>query len=168
QLPDRNGRYKQLVTDWQIAAKVDAQQTWMSRLATELALLLSRGDSATQHMVRASLLKSDFLMRALGRPNRDQIVSVRPLELTTLEAIDLSNGEALANIMRQGAQTLSAREWKSPDEFIDWLYAFTLCREPTPIELQTLTDAIGNELSPAAIEDVLWAVCMLPEFQLVH
>ena len=46
-------------------------------------------------MVRAALLKSNDLMRALGRPNRDQIVSMRPSDLTTLEAISLANGETI-------------------------------------------------------------------------
>ena len=59
-------------------------------------------------MVRASLLKSDFLMRALGRPNRDQIVTSRPSELTTLEAIDLANGQALANALKSGARRIVA------------------------------------------------------------
>jgi hypothetical protein len=107
-------------------------------------------------------------MRSLGRPNRDQIVSVRPMELTTLEAIDLSNGETLAAMLRQGAANLLAREWQSPEEFINWLYRFALCREPTSLERETLAQAIGPELTAAAIEDVLWTVVMLPEFQLVR
>ncbi len=77
-------------------------------------MLLTRGGGA-QRMVRNSLLKSDFLTRSLGRPNRDQIVSVRPLELTTLEAIDLSNGETLAGYLRQGPNScrLAARRRRS-------------------------------------------------------
>jgi hypothetical protein len=168
QLPDASGKYGKFPDDWRPAAKVQGQEVWMSRLAPELASLLARGNAASQYMVRASLLKSDFLMRALGRPNRDQIVSVRPLELTTLEAIDLSNGEALASVLRQGAERLLARKWKSPDEFVLWLYPFALGREPTPDELRTLTNAIGPELTAAAIEDVLWTVLMLPEFQMVR
>ncbi len=167
-LPDANGKYGKLPDDWRPAAKVKGQEVWMNRLLFELASLLSRGGAASQFMVRASLLKSDFLMRSLGRPNRDQIVSVRPLELTTLVAIDLSNGEALASVLRQGAENLRRREWKSPGEFIDWLYRFALCRKPTQQELRTLSDAIGPELTAAAIEDVLWTVFMLPEFQLVR
>lgn len=167
-LPNANGKYGKPPEDWRPAAKASGQQVWMSRLEGELATLLTRGHAASGLMVRASLLKSDFLMRSLGRPNRDQIVSVRPLELTTLEAIDLSNGEALASVLRQGAENLRGREWKSPGEFIDWLYRFALGREPTPEELRTLSDAIGPELTATTIEDVLWTVFMLPEFQLVR
>ncbi|MCA9164407.1 MAG: DUF1553 domain-containing protein, partial [Planctomycetales bacterium] len=167
-LPAANGRYKQPPDDWQPAAPVAAQQVWMSRLANELATLLSRGNAGSQHMVRAALLKSNFLMRSLGRPNRDQIVSVRPLELTTLEAIDLSNGEELAGMLRQGASHLAARDWQSPDEFIRWLYHFALSRDPTADELRILTEAAGPELTEPVVEDILWSVLMLPEFQLVR
>lgn len=168
QLPDKNGKYKQPPKDWQGAAKVAQQQVWMGRLESQLTQALSRGDSASNAMVRAALLKSDFLMRSLGRPNRDQIVSVRPLELTTLEAIGLSNGEALADVLRRGAATLRERDWKSPEEFIDWTYRFALSRDPTDAERETLAEVMGPELTAATIEDVLWAVVMLPEFQLVR
>src|SRR4029453_13612357 len=35
------------------------------------------------------------LMRSLGRPNREQVVTVRPEQLTTLQALDLANGQIL-------------------------------------------------------------------------
>jgi hypothetical protein len=168
QLPDKIGKYARIPEDWRPAAIVTGQQIWMARLENNLGDLLSQQKATEPKMVRASLLKSDFLMRSLGRPNRDQIVTVRPLELTTLEAIDLSNGEELAALLRQGAAKLQQRSWQSPREFIEWLYAFALSREPTAAELQTLSDVVGPELSAAAIEDILWAVVMLPEFQLVR
>jgi hypothetical protein len=167
-LPDKAGKYKQSPADWQPAKLASGQQVWMSRVERELASLLVQGSSSSQKMVRASLLKSDFLTRSLGRPNRDQIVTVRPLELTTLEAIDLSNGESLASILRQGAANLLVRDWKSPEEFIDWLYQFGLCRQPTAEELAILKEAVGPKLTAAAMEDILWSVVMLPEFQLVR
>ena len=168
QLPNASGKYKQPPEDWQAAVSVSAQQVWMSRLQQELARLMSRGAGASQLMVRASLLKSDFLMRSLGRPNRDQIVTVRPLELTTLEAIDLANGEALAGVLRRGAETLLARYGQSPPDLIDWLYSFSLCRRPTSAEFDILMEAIGPELNAAVIEDILWSIVMLPEFQTVR
>ncbi|MEZ6055596.1 MAG: DUF1549 domain-containing protein [Planctomycetaceae bacterium] len=168
QQPDRSGKFKNPPKDWKPAAKVQGAQVWMNRLQGELASLLSRGASASGQMVRASLLKSDFLMTALGRPNRDQIVSVRPLELTPLEAIHLSNGETLANTLRNGATNLQKQNWQSPKELIVWLYQFALSREPTPEELVVLVEATGDSLSVEKIEDLLWAVVMLPEYQLVR
>ena len=51
---------------------------------------------------RASLVASDLLMRSLGRPNREQVVSDRPANLTTLEALDLSNSPLLAETLNRG------------------------------------------------------------------
>ena len=43
-------------------------------------------------------------MRSLGRPNREQVVTTRPAEMTTLEAIEMSNGQPLAELLQQGAE----------------------------------------------------------------
>nr|MDQ3332170.1 PSD1 and planctomycete cytochrome C domain-containing protein [Planctomycetota bacterium] len=56
--------------------------------------------------VRAAFVVSDPLMRSLGRPNREQVVTTRPDQLTTLQALDLSNGPLLAEMLTKGAGTL--------------------------------------------------------------
>jgi hypothetical protein len=154
--------------DWQPAALAARPEVWAARVDPQIAALLAHGTKGAGLMVRAALLKSDFLMRSLGRPNRDQIVRVRPSELTTLEAIDLSNGQALADALASGAKNLRARTWESPEQFVLWLYRFALCRKPSADELLVLTDALGNQLTDQGVEDTLWAVIMLPEFQLVR
>ncbi|MEQ9379235.1 MAG: PSD1 and planctomycete cytochrome C domain-containing protein, partial [Pirellulales bacterium] len=116
--------------------------------------------------VRASLVKSDLLMRSLGRPNREQIVTSRPTALTTLQAIDLANGPLLAEVLTQGCNVLS--EYETPDQMIDWLYRYSLSRGPTPDELAIARDILGASPSAASIEDLQWAVFMLPEFQLIR
>ena len=124
---------------------------------------------ASDLMVRASLVKSDFLMRSLGRPNRDQIVSVRPSELTTLEAIDLSNGQMLADTLQRGSQKLLGRKLG---------FARRVCPAGS-ISLPSaasrrltkqaaLSEALGEQLTEQGIQDALWTVIMLPEFQLVR
>lgn len=167
-LPDGNGKYKTPPTDWQAAVLVKQPEVWATRLNGELAALLSRGSGAANLMVRASLVKSDFLMRSLGRPNRDQIVTVRPAELSTLEAIDLSNGQILAETLSRGAKKLAATHNESPQQFTQWLFRFALSREPTANEQNVLAEALGDKLTERGIEDALWAVLMLPEFQLVR
>ena len=113
-------------------------------------------------------MKSDLLQRALGRPNREQIVSMRPNELSTLEAIDLSNGQALTNLLSAGAAKLKKRKWSSPEELARWLYVSALSREPAPAELKVAAGMVGADLSEQGIADLLWAVCMLPEFQTIR
>lgn len=119
-------------------------------------------------MVRATLLKSDFFMRALGRPNRDQIVSVRPADLTTLEAIDLSNGQALADYLAKGAPRILAEHGSRPEELSRWIFQFALSRNPTANEAAAAREVLGDKPAPEHVEDLLWAVFMLPEFQLVR
>lgn len=166
--PNARGRYVKPPDDWQAALEVTQPQVWPAKLKTVLPELVARAASAPDLMVRASLVKSDFLMRSLGRPNRDQIVSVRPSELSALEAIDLSNGEILADTLHRGAENLLAKNWQSPAEFVQWLYQFALSRDPTADEARVLAEALGDKLTEQAIEDALWAVIMLPEFQLVR
>jgi hypothetical protein len=47
---------------------------------------------AERQLVRAALVNADALMLSLGRPNREQVVTTRGDVLTTLQALDLSNG----------------------------------------------------------------------------
>lgn len=117
--------------------------------------------------VRAALVKNDFLMRSLGRPHRDQVVTTRPSELTTLQAIDLSNGDILAGYLSAGARRL-VNQGKSSDELAKWLYRFALSREPTIKEQAVLSQIAGDGRNAVAIEDLLWSVFMLPEFQMIR
>ena len=45
--------------------------------------------------VRASLVAADPLMTALGRPNREQVMTLRFSAATTLQALELTNGKTL-------------------------------------------------------------------------
>ena len=129
--------------------------------------LLSQSPSDGR-MVRAALLKSDFLTRSLGRPNRDQIVSMRPNELSTLEAIDLANGEMLSKWLTAGARRLAKSEHGDTQSLVTVIYRRALSRNPTSQELNVIQESMGKQLTAVAIEDLLWSVVMLPEFQLVR
>jgi hypothetical protein len=43
-----------------------------------------------------------------------------------------------------------------------------LSREPAPAELKVAAGMVGAEISEQGIADLLWAVCMLPEFQTIR
>jgi len=49
---------------------------------------------------------SSTLTRALGRPVRDQVISVRPSESSPLQALELVNGEAYTRRLSRGARRL--------------------------------------------------------------
>ena len=139
-----------------------------AKAEVRMAEMLAGVDGTSSLPARASLMKSDMLQRALGRPNREQIVSMRPNELSTLEAIDLSNGQALTNLLATGAAKLKKRSWSSPEDLTRWLYVSALSREPAPAELKVAAGIVGAEISEQGIADLLWAVCMLPEFQTIR
>lgn len=128
---------------------------------------LTMAMSSNSNMVRASLVKSDFLMRSLGRPNRDQIVTSRPSELTTLEAIDLANGQTLATALQRGANQWTDSE-QSTASIVRELFQFALSRQPTAAELSVIQESLGHELTAEACEDLLWSICMMPEFMMVR
>jgi hypothetical protein len=126
-----------------------------------------RGKNGAAKMVRASLVPADLLMRALGRPNREQIVSMRPDNITTLEAIDLANGEQLAAYLKPGAERLMSAG-HSPPALIETVYMRALSRRPSESETRELSAVLGDNPTPQAVEDLLWMVLLLPEFQFVR
>ena len=63
--------------------------------------------------------RSDRLTRALGRPDRSQVITTRTDESTTLQALELVNGEVFADQLRRGAQRLMSDPPKRPASIFD-------------------------------------------------
>ncbi len=122
-----------------------------------------------RQFVRAALVNADALMRSLGRPNREQVVTTRGNVLTTLQALDLSNGPILYDTLAHGAANLLKAHADAPsDQVIASLYLQALCRNPTAEEWTTARAIVGAPATPEGLADLLWAVFMLPEFQLIR
>jgi hypothetical protein len=150
-----------------VAAPVGAWTDVVERTARPLlAAVMAGGTDAP--MVRAALLRNTPLMQSLGRPIRDQIVSMRPTTLTTLEAIDLANEPGLAGMFAAGAQRLLQQEWESTDALIEHIFGSALTRSPSDEERSLFREALGDDPGVDAVQDALWAVCMLPEFLLIR
>ncbi len=162
----REGRLGKTPGPWQSVTLLGRPQVY-AKIDSQIRRGLAMGLSSESSMVRASLLNSDFLMRSLGRPNRDQIVSSRPSELTTLEAIDLANGDSLAKSLAVGARRYLEKNL-STVELVEQIYRFALSREPSPGEKQAIAAALSSEPTQQSVEDLLWAICMMPEFMLVR
>ena len=105
-------------------------------------------------------------MRSLGRPNREQVVTVRPESLSTLQAIDLANGEILDRMLREGAEAI-ADTIDDPAELVDMLFRRALVRPPTDTEREVAIGLLGSA-DIESIQDLLWLLVMHPEFQFVH
>ncbi|MCE9560698.1 MAG: PSD1 and planctomycete cytochrome C domain-containing protein [Planctomycetes bacterium] len=122
-----------------------------------------------RRFVRATLVHCDDLMRSLGRPNREQVVTTRPDQLTTLQALDLANGQTLTTTLSRGAANiLKASPKATADELAERLFVRALSRKPTAPELAAAKGLLGDKPTPDSVADLLWAVVMLPEFQLVR
>lgn len=169
-LPDDQGRYpkdKQPAT-WQPAAVVTNQGAWAGGEEAFAARLGRITVTGPMPMVRAVLVKSTPLMAALGRPNRDQVVTSRPADLTTLEAIRLANEQSLADELAAGGKRILAARGPAADTILEWLFAAALARRPTAAEAAAARELLGERPTPESVGDCLWAVVMLPEFQLVR
>ena len=107
-------------------------------------------------------------MIALGRPNREIVVTTRPSVATTLQALEMTNGETLADILKRGAKNLLESSGRAGENLVPTLYEKALGRKPSDRELQLARQMLGQPAEPAGAEDLLWAVTMLPEFQLIY
>ena len=152
---------------WKSAAELHDHSTgpWGKILDPKQILAVSGGGNIPP--VRAALVKNDFLMRSLGRPHRDQVVTSRPRDLTTLQAIDLANGDLMANHMQKGAQAF-ARKGEESGEMVDWVFRHAFSRAPLAGERKVLSSVIGDGRDAQSVEDLLWLVFMQPEYQIVR
>ena len=127
-------------------------------------------DSATEGpKVRASLMDCDALQRSLGRPNREQVVTQRGELLTTLQALDLSNGQRVTDLLKAGAAKVLADQKGQPvDKIIDEVFQDALSRLPKTSERGTAREILTDKPTPESLADLIWVVVMLPEFQLIR
>jgi mono/diheme cytochrome c family protein len=117
---------------------------------------------------RAAMAVADSLTRALGRPNREQVVTQRATVATTLQALELTNGQILATMLKKGAERWTSRPHPATATLVASIYRQALGRPPTPAERQIAVATIGTPARNDGVEDLLWALVMLPEFQLVY
>ncbi len=112
--------------------------------------------------IRTAFVQRDSLQAVLGRPNREQVVTSRPDQLTTLEAINLANGPELAGLIREGAQKIG--KVADSKSWVSQIYEASLSRKPTTSEMDVSLIMLGANPQPEQVEDLLWSIFMLPEF----
>ena len=135
-------------------------------LAGRFSAILS---GTTQHdKVRASMVRSDPLTVSLGRPKREQVVTMRSSTATTLQALELTNGSTLDNLLKRGAEKLIQGKYRNPQSLVEEVYRRALGRKPTAQELELASELIGTPVKKESVEDLLWSMTMLPEFQLIY
>jgi len=116
---------------------------------------------------RAGMRNLDRLMRTLGRPKRDVVVTRRESTATTAQLIELSNGKPLADLMARGGQEW-VKQRKGSESIIGSIFSSALGRLPSKMEIKTAHKIVGDPINAKGVEDLLWMLAMHPEFQLIH
>ena len=138
---------------------------WYEKPATQF--LCADGSTNQFAATRAALVAADTLQVALGRPNREQVLTSRASAATTLQALELTNGAELAAVLSCGAEKMMTTPAPS-NAVVAQLYAKALGRKPTRVEVQLATSLVGQPVQRTGVEDLLWGLAMMPEFQLIY
>ena len=128
-------------------------------------------DAATEPpvvRVRAALAMDNALSRALGRPNREQVVTRRDSLATMLQALELVNGTTLDDVLNRGGRQWIEQGHADAGKIVERAYRTALGRLPSAANARRLVGTVGTPPSPEGIHDLLWTVVMLPEFQLIE
>ena len=124
-------------------------------------------DKVNQPFARASLVVNNSFLTALGRPNRETVSTSRESQANLLQALELTNGDRFNQTLKAGAVQWQ-KKYVHGDVIIKELYRKALGRNPTEKELSAATKAIGASPSAESIQDLFWAVMLLPEFQIIY
>ena len=151
--------------DWNRAAELGDARSGPANIEPRLIAKISAADQFGA--IRASLATSDPLTRALGRPNREQVMTARSSDATTLQALELTNGNTLAEKLSAIASDLIAQKTGRPQKIVEHLFWVGLGRAPSQSETKACAAFFREGLTQNTVEDLLWTVVMLPEFQLV-
>jgi hypothetical protein len=124
--------------------------------------------------LRSVFLESRPSLLNLGRPRREQITTRRSTSASTMQVLELSTGEGLTDLVHKAAEVvMTSNKLQKPQVEVPLRTAATsafsrlLGREPHTTELEVLRSTFGATINRAEAEDIIWSICILPEFQLI-
>lgn len=115
---------------------------------------------------RASLVKNDAFLTSLGRPTRENVTSNRNVQGNLLQALELTNGVKFNQALLEGASHWVQR-YSLSEQLVQTLYQQSLGRKPTVKELAIAIKYLGKKPQVASVQDLAWAMFLLPEFQFI-
>jgi hypothetical protein len=124
-------------------------------------------DQSIQLFPRASLVVNNPFLTALGRPNRETVSTSRESQANLLQALELTNGERFNSMLKKGAENWK-QKYKSGDLIIKEIYKQALGREVRPDEYKVAIKLLGDKPQADSIQDLFWAMMLLPEFQIIY
>ncbi|WP_206512972.1 DUF1549 domain-containing protein [Larkinella soli] len=147
----------------------DAVSKAFNPLYADSALVMKRLPEEIKKEIpfpRAALVKNDPFLTALGRPNRETVSTGRASQANLLQALELTNGTKFNESLKRGAE-MWRQKYPSTDLLVRELYRKALNRDPQPKELALAEQALGKKPTVAGIQDLVWAITLHPEFQLI-
>ncbi|MEJ7693600.1 DUF1549 domain-containing protein [Daejeonella sp.] len=124
-------------------------------------------DLSGKPFARASMVVNNTFLTALGRPNRETVSTSRESQANLLQALELTNGERFNSMIRIGAQNWK-QKYKTSDIIIKEIYKRALGREVQPGEFKVAKKLLGDKPATDSIQDLFWAILLLPEFQIIY
>ena len=128
----------------------------------------SFGPVDSTSFVRAALVQQNPFLKALGRPTRENVTTSRDDQATLLQALELTNGDFFNRAMEEGSTAWLAHYGNHPETLVDQLYLRSFGRHPSAEEKELLQTSLGEAPTADAVQDVLWATVLLPEFQFIY
>ena len=124
-------------------------------------------NQTSQLFTRASLVVNNPFLTALGRPNRETVSTGRESQANLLQALELTNGERFNSMLKKGAENWKLK-YKSGDLIIKEIYKQALGREVRSDEYKVAKKILGDKPARDSIQDLFWAIMLLPEFQIIY
>lgn len=124
-------------------------------------------ERSPQSFARASLVANNSFLTALGRTSREVVTTTRDSQANLLQTLELTNGERFNHALQRGAEQWKEK-YKKSDTIIEEVYEKALGRRPVQEEMMVAKEALGETPSTESIQDLFWAVMLLPEFQVIH
>ena len=156
--PAEKSEAEKLAEKKRVAEKLAANRLIAHQLADQKKILL---------YPRASLVINNSFLTALGRPNRETVSTSRESQANLLQALELTNGERFNAALKTGAENWK-KKYNQGDVIIKEIYRKALGREPQQKELAVANKMLGRSVGTEAIQDLFWAVLLLPEFQIIY
>ena len=116
---------------------------------------------------RASLVVNNPFLTALGRPNRETVSTSRESQANLLQALELTNGDRFNSTIKTGAENWK-KKYQTSDAIIKEIYRRALGREVQSKEYKIAKKVLGDNPSTESIQDLFWAIMLLPEFQIIY
>jgi hypothetical protein len=116
---------------------------------------------------RAAFVQNDPFLTSLGRPNRETVSTSRTSQANLLQALELTNGNKFTENLKAGSKKWRTK-YPTSDSLVTELYRQALGRTPMPKELAAAVKILGPSPSEESIQDLVWAIALVPEFQLIY